>query len=94
MVDQLFRSLYAEIFMKLAVHLNCGSRCARPEAFEFNSGKQAVGRHDAKVYAELSLDARRDLKSVQDDATDARADFAEATAALAAAASIQDTSSP
>lgn len=40
------------------------------------------------------LDARRDLKSVQDDATDARADFAEATAALAAAASTQDTSSP
>ncbi|HEY0231109.1 MAG TPA: TolC family protein, partial [Dokdonella sp.] len=35
--------------------------------------------------AEL-LDARRDLKSVEDDATDARADFAEALAALAAAA--------
>ena len=35
--------------------------------------------------AEL-LDARRDLKAVEDDATDARADFAEALAALAAAA--------
>jgi cobalt-zinc-cadmium efflux system outer membrane protein len=32
------------------------------------------------------LDARRDLKAVEDDATDARADFAEALAALAAAA--------
>ncbi|MET0226042.1 MAG: TolC family protein [Dokdonella sp.] len=35
--------------------------------------------------AEL-LDARRDLKAVEDEATDARADFAEALAALAAAA--------
>ncbi|MBO9661546.1 TolC family protein [Dokdonella sp.] len=31
------------------------------------------------------LDARRELKAVEDDATDARADFAEALAALAAA---------
>jgi cobalt-zinc-cadmium efflux system outer membrane protein len=40
------------------------------------------------------LDARRELKAAQDDATDARADFAEATAALAAAAPTRDTTSP
>jgi len=34
------------------------------------------------------LDARRELKAVEDDATDARADFAEALAALSAAAMI------
>ena len=39
------------------------------------------------------LDARRSLKSVQDDATDAHADFAEAVAALAAAAPTDDQGS-
>lgn len=40
------------------------------------------------------LDARRGLKAVQDDATDARADFAEASAALAAATTTGETTSP
>ncbi len=40
------------------------------------------------------LDARRDLKAVQDDATDARADFAEASAVLAAAITTGEATSP
>jgi cobalt-zinc-cadmium efflux system outer membrane protein len=43
--------------------------------------------------AEL-LDARRDLRAVENDATDARADFAEALAALAAAAPTGATPQP
>lgn len=40
------------------------------------------------------LDARRDLKAVEDDATDAHADFAEAIAALTAAVPTKETPVP
>jgi hypothetical protein len=56
-VEEFFRFLDIEVFVKFAVYLNAGSCSAGSQTLELNRGKQSIRCDFAQTYAQLTFDA-------------------------------------